>query len=103
MAEYTLQPSPILRQSKQVYGSGVEGDWTPAFTFATPGDLATSYSFRVGRYIRLGDVVTVFFDVLCTAGNFTHSTASGALRITGLPVTSRDEVNANVRSVGAVR
>jgi uncharacterized membrane protein YfcA len=60
--------------------------WTPALTFATPGDLAVSYSTREGTYVKTGDLVTVWFNILTSA--FTHTTASGHLRITGLPFTA---------------
>jgi hypothetical protein len=60
-----------------------EGTWTPAIAFATNGDLAVTYSTQSGTYTRVGRQVTVSF-VLVTS-SFTHTTASGALRITGTP------------------
>lgn len=63
-----------------------EGDWTPVLTFATPGDLSVAYSTQVGRYTRIGRQVTVFCAI--TTSSFTHTTASGALQISGLPFTS---------------
>lgn len=101
--EFTLQPSPLLRNSQNVFASGVEGTWTPVITFSTPGDLSVAYSFQLGTYIRIGDLVTVFFDVLTSTGDFDHTTASGTLLITGLPFVSRDETNANMRAVGSLR
>jgi hypothetical protein len=61
-------------------------DWTPAVTFATPGDLAVSYSTREGIYVKTGDLVTVWFNILTST--FTHTTANGHLRISGLPFTA---------------
>jgi hypothetical protein len=59
------------------------GLWMPSITFATPGDLAVSYGTRLGEYVRYGDLVSANFTVATTA--FTYSTASGELRVTGLP------------------
>ena len=63
-----------------------EGTWTPTLTFATSGDLAVTYGTRLGSYIKIGRIVHLRYTVTTTA--FTHSTASGDLRITGVPVTS---------------
>lgn len=60
-----------------------EGIWTPAITAATPGDLSVSYSAQTGYYTRIGNLVTVH--CICVTSAFTHSTAIGAMRITGLP------------------
>ncbi|MPZ55017.1 MAG: DUF2793 domain-containing protein [Rhizobiales bacterium] len=62
------------------------GSWTPALTFATPGDLSVVYSTQTASYVKIGSLVWVRFAVACST--FTHSTASGALRITGLPYAS---------------
>lgn len=101
--EIALVPSPGLRSSKSVYAQGVEGAWTPVLTFGTPGDLSVSYSFQLGTFLKLGDLVIANFDVLTSGGGFTHTTASGTLTISGLPYTSRNESNANMRSVGSLR
>lgn len=63
-----------------------EGTWTPVLTFATPGDLSVAYSSRAGRYTKIGRLVQLNFSVLTST--FTHTTASGTLRVTGLPFTS---------------
>ena len=101
--EYTIQPSPILREHKSVFETGVQGAWTPDATFTTPGDLSISYSFQLGTYTKFGSLVITSFDLLATAGNFTHSSASGDFRITGLPFVSRQEANPNQRAVGSLR
>jgi hypothetical protein len=63
-----------------------EGTWTPTLTFATPGNLNVVYSVRLGHHIKIGKMVTAW----CIIGTstFTHTTASGEMRITGLPFTS---------------
>lgn len=60
--------------------------WTPALTFATPGDLAVTYTTQVGYWSKHGRRVFVDFFIVTSA--FTHTTASGALTIGGLPFTS---------------
>jgi hypothetical protein len=64
-------------------------------TFATPGDLAvTSYLSRAYSYVKHGRVVQLSFNVLAT---ITHTTASGDLRITGLPFTAANDSTAQWR------
>lgn len=63
-----------------------EGTWTPVLTFATPGDLSVVYSLQTGTYRKVGSIVTARFQIVTTT--FTHTTAAGALRITGLPFTA---------------
>lgn len=76
-----------------------EGSWTPVLTFVTPGNLAVTYTAQVGRYTRVGNLVTVECAIITSA--FTHTTASGALQVSGLPFTS--QVLTNYFSVGAVQ
>jgi hypothetical protein len=59
--------------------------WTPALTFVTPGDLSVAYSNQTGRVLKLGPLVVFRFVLICTP---TYTTASGDMRITGLPYTS---------------
>lgn len=67
------------------------GNWTPAITFATPGDLAVTYSVQYGRYARQFNLVQIDFTVTTSA--FTYTTAAGTFRITGLPFTAINETN----------
>ena len=60
-----------------------EGTWTPVLTFATAGDLARTYTTQTGSYERVGSLVLVRVHIL--TATFTHTTASGNARITGLP------------------
>lgn len=68
-----------------------ESTWTPAVTFTTPGDLAIVLSVAKGKYLRIKNTVTITFHIFTST--FTHTTASGNLRITGLPFTSKNEAN----------
>ena len=89
--EYEIQPSPHLRTAKNVFPGGLESSWTPAFTFDTPGDLFVSYGAQEGYYFRIGGLIICFMGL--TIAGFTHSTASGSLRITGLPFKPRIDIN----------
>lgn len=67
---------------------GESGTFTPTLTCATPGNLSVTYggaSNQVGRYTRIGNMV--FYQIFVGTTAFTHTTASGDLRITGLPFT----------------
>jgi hypothetical protein len=68
-----------------------EGTWTPTFTFATPGDLAKTFSLQNGYYTKIGRMVSVSFALVTSA--FTHTTAAGNLLITGLPFTAVNDAN----------
>jgi hypothetical protein len=68
-----------------------EGTFTPVLTFSTPGDVAVTYSAQIGRYTRIGNRCTISVSVITSA--FTHTTASGDIRISGLPFTSRNLSN----------
>jgi hypothetical protein len=61
-----------------------EGSFTPTVTFTTPGDVAsTPTANNAGRYTRVGN--RVHFTIDLDLSSITHTTASGALRIGGLP------------------
>jgi hypothetical protein len=63
-----------------------EGTWTPTITYETPGTLSVGYLERSGIYTKIGNLVTISFMVRINA--FTKGTASGILRIGGVPFTS---------------
>ena len=65
-----------------------EGSWTPVLTFATPGNLSVVYSTQIGRYVRIGNICFATFRI--DTSTFTHTTASGGVRVTGLPFTVSD-------------
>lgn len=60
------------------------GTWTPEISFDAPGDLAVTYASQVGTYVKIGTVVTVSFFLITSS--FTYTTASGYLRVKGLPL-----------------
>ena len=59
-----------------------QGIWTPTYT-STGGTLVPSHDIREGRYTKIGNVVTV--TVRMAARFADTSSASGIVRITGLP------------------
>src|SRR4030066_82953 len=63
-----------------------EGTWTPALTFAIPGNLSVVYSINDADYVKIGKSIVARFRIL--TGTFTHTTASGSLKVTGLPFSN---------------
>lgn len=63
--------------------------FTPAIAFggATTG---ITYSSQWGEYVRIGDLVIAFFYIVLTS----NGSASGAMTLTGLPVTAVNESHA---------
>lgn len=78
--------TPQAGMTSQLLNWYEEGTWTPALTFATAGDFAATYSVQLGSYTRVGRMVTVIGAI--TTSSFSYTTASGVLRLTGLPFTS---------------
>lgn len=58
------------------------GTFTPAFTFATPGNLSNAYTVQSGWYSRIGQLVYVVVRMQVVP---TFTTASGNMQVTGLP------------------
>lgn len=68
-----------------------EGSWTPTLSGASTAGT-TTYSVQDGRYIRIGNSVTVSFSV-----NITAATGTGQIVIGGLPFTVRNVGSYNPR------
>jgi hypothetical protein len=66
------------------------GVWTPTLTFVTPGDLVVSFSggAQLGWWRRRGNSVLLSYVLQTTT--FTHTTASGGLRVLGNPFTTEN-------------
>ena len=75
--------TPAAGMTSQLLNWYEEGTWTPVLTFQTPGDLSVGYTTQVGSYTRIGNRVTLQGFIVLSS--FTHTTASGYLRITGIP------------------
>lgn len=63
-----------------------EGTWTPTISADTPGDLSVAYTTRLGTYTKIGNLITLTFIIVTST--FTHTTASGALVVSGIPYNS---------------
>lgn len=63
-----------------------EGSWTTVVTFATPGDLSVTYLVQNGYYVKVGQLTSINWNLQTSA--FTFTTASGSLRVTGVPFIS---------------
>ena len=63
-----------------------EGTWTPVFTFDTPGNLSVAYTTQSADYTKNGREVRATGQT--NLSSFTHTTASGQAKITGLPFTA---------------
>jgi hypothetical protein len=91
----TRARTPVIFPAIQIASSNAnalddyeEGTWTPVVTFATAGDHAVSaYAAQQGRYTKVGRLVHWQVNIQIAASNMTWTTASGNLRITGLPFT----------------
>jgi hypothetical protein len=79
----TFPPVQIPSTDPNTLDDYEENVWTPTVTFATVGDISVTYSTRVGRYTKIGRLVTAEFEIVTSA--FTYATSSGNFRITGLP------------------
>lgn len=77
-----------------------EGTWTPALSFAVPGNLVVAYSVQGGYYTKVGNIVHITMDL--DTSTFTHTTASGVLQILNLPFTSAAPANQTHSGCGAV-
>ena len=60
-----------------------EGTWTPVWAPSTGSFTSLSYNVQLGKYVKIGNLVTVWVHTTITSVN--TSGASGSLRLTGLP------------------
>lgn len=75
-----------------------EGSWTPAVARTSPTGSAT-HTRQSGRYTRIGNVVTIWFDIEWSAA----PNGSGDYVITSLPYTAQTGVSAGDGGFGAVQ
>jgi len=86
--------------TSKLFNDYEEGTWTPLITATTPGNLTVAFSSQSGVYTKIGRTVTVTF--FLTTSTFTHSTASGEIRISGLPFTVANTAGAAGYSTGTL-
>lgn len=63
------------------------GTWTPGIRPDTVGDYSVTYSVQSGVWVRMGRVVTLGFNIQTSSMSWT--TATGTMRIIGLPFASQ--------------
>lgn len=66
------------------------GTWTPTYTSASGAFTTLTYAAQIGSYTRIGNVVYVKCEI--RTSNVVLGTASGLLRIVGLPFTPAGSV-----------
>lgn len=84
----------ILQAAITALGSPIyetSGTWTPVITATTPGDWANTWTNQVGFWQRHGN--RIFFDCIAFASASNHTTASGQIIVTGLPVAAKNVTN----------
>jgi hypothetical protein len=77
----------------QTYSGAWEGvlqSTTPALTCATPGDLSVAYTVQALDYIKRGQKIDFSLEIVTSS--FTWTTASGNVRVTGLPYNANNSV-----------
>ena len=72
--------------------------FTPTVSFATAGDSSFTYNTANGIGYRVGDLYYYHIDLDFDTNGYT--TASGALKIDGIPVTPAATVAANISNIG---
>lgn len=90
--------TPAAGMTSQLLNWYEEGTWTPAFSFQTPGNLSITYVDQIGRYTRIGNRVTA--QCFLVSSTFTHTTASGYAKITGMPFNANS--TSGLFNVGAL-
>jgi hypothetical protein len=78
-----------------------EGTFTPAFTPAAGAFTSVTYITQKGRYTRIGRTVTI--NIYLLTSGITVGTASGAVKISGLPFTCDNQTYYAIPFGGDVR
>jgi len=87
--------TPAAGMTSQLLNWYEEGTFTPTITCVTVGNLSVSYSLQLGRYTRIGNRVLINVSLVTSA--FSYTTASGTLRLGGLPFAS-NSTSTNLQS-----
>ena len=58
-----------------------EGTWTPVLAYATGGTTGIAYTTQVGRYTKVGNIVSIYFRIVLS----NKGSGSGNASLSGLP------------------
>ena len=97
LAQAGVQPNSNSFTTAEVIDDYEEGTWTPIYSPVSGSFPTISYTATVGRYTKVGRMVFAAFS-FGTNGLSSISTASGDLRIAGLPFAGH---SSNPRMVSA--
>jgi hypothetical protein len=75
-----------------------EGTFTPEYTPTTGAFTSVTYLVQVGKYTKIGNAVN--FTIAIRTDAITVGTASGSIRISGLPFTSSSSPNYQAATIG---
>ena len=67
-----------------------EGTWTPAYSSS---GASFTHATQIGRYVKIGSLVTAYGYIVCTS---VSGTTSNAVTVTGLPFTIENVANGNI-------
>lgn len=82
-ANLRLRDNSVALGTNTAVAGTVQGTFTPTLSPTVAGDYTIAYSKQFGRYRKEGNRVTI--DVEIVTSTFTHSTASGYMRVQGIP------------------
>ena len=94
--DFSDQPSPAAGMTSELLDSYEEGTWSPVVADGSGNNMTMHVSFDTGFYTKIGNLVTVCAYPITTS----LGSASGNLRVTGLPFTVVND-NAGYSGVGA--
>jgi hypothetical protein len=72
--------------TSELFADYEEGVWTPTYSPASGAFTSISYGFQQGQYFKIGNMVYVSWRMRTSA--LSVGTASGAVRVAGLPFTN---------------
>ena len=87
-AGVTLGTAAGVYSAANTLGDYEEGTWTPGISFGA-GTTGIAYSVQVGKYTKVGDMVTASCSVTLSA----KGSSTGVVKLTGLPFTASSDAN----------
>lgn len=84
--DFGTDTADVLTIANLAVHNDSRGTFTPVLTFTAVGDLSVVYVTQLGFWERVGNIIHYWLDI--QTSTFTHTTASGQVRITGMPFTS---------------